>query len=202
MKNSIGLVFLVFALLMASLGCGIVSTFVSTSVPPTDTSSPILPSIDKSILFQDGDLPDKITSGNATDAPKWIVGEIPEAKALVYEPLEKNGDFVGGILILLYASNSEAAEAYSAILSKFKSVNGGFSENISTLGEKNAISEIWDPAGHSSGLYGTDIAFIRCNSVVRIRYDDKYPQNTITDYLIAYAKNVDTRVAGSDMCKQ
>jgi len=159
-------------------------------------------SIDKSILFQDGDLPDKITSGTVTDAPEWIVSEIPEAKAVLYEPLEKNGDFVGGILILLYGSNSEAEKAYSAVLLKFKSINGGYSENISVIGEKSAIAEVWDPQGHDFGLYGADIAFIRCNSVIRIRYDDTYPQDTIINYLIAYAKNVDTRVISGEMCKQ
>jgi oligopeptide transport system substrate-binding protein len=39
MKNSIGFVFLVTALLMASLGCGV----LSTPVPPKDTPSPIPP---------------------------------------------------------------------------------------------------------------------------------------------------------------
>jgi len=160
------------------------------------------PSIDKSILFQDGDLPDKITSGNVTDAPEWIVSGIPEAKVQLYEPLEKNGDFVGSILILLYGSNSEAEEAYSAVLYKFENDDGGYSENISNIGEKSAIAEVWDPQGHDFGIYGADIAFIRCNSVIRIRYDDTYPQDTIIDYLIVYAKNVDTRIISSDMCKQ
>ncbi|MBV6394433.1 MAG: hypothetical protein KPEEDBHJ_03689 [Anaerolineales bacterium] len=39
MKNSIGFVFLVLALLTASLGCGV----LSTPVPPTETASPIPP---------------------------------------------------------------------------------------------------------------------------------------------------------------
>lgn len=43
MKNSIGIVFLVFALLAATSGCGVPTASVPTSAPPIDTASPIPP---------------------------------------------------------------------------------------------------------------------------------------------------------------
>ena len=157
------------------------------------------PAFDKSLLFQSGDLPIGYLPGEVTSAPQWITNDLPEAEEVIYEPIEKNQEFSGAVAIFLYENKSEAENTYEIILAnmgdnRIGSGDGGYSDKISEIGDKSAIAVVWDPQGHSFGIYGADFSFMRCNSVVSIRYFDELPQNEVLDNIILYAKKLDDRI--------
>ena len=162
--------------------------------------------IDQAILFQAGDLPDNITAGQIENAKEWVTKDLPDTDAQIYKPLEKNGKFTGAILLLQYNSSSKLEDAYQAVLDRMgdyrlANQDGSYPVTIEAIGEKSAVATVWDPMGHSFGIYTADIAFTRCNTLVIIRYGDEHTQGEIIDYLISYAKNIDNRII-KEICSE
>jgi hypothetical protein len=154
-----------------------------------------------SMAFQSGDLPagyqGDITKRNVPEAFK----KLPKPRRVVHQQIKKKKEIVGGTTILLYMTDEETGQAYSAIIE-------GLGESARTSGSIQEIMGIGERAALCTlkmifAVNGIDVhhsrfnefIFIRCHTIVNIRLDDP-------NIILSYAGKLDHRIRSSVLCRR
>lgn len=177
------------------------TTFSPLSTPTTHpTPTPIpLSEIDlEPILIRPGDLPAGYSGAQIQDSPSppGMFKDIKGYQKSISQQLEKNGKAAGLVTIFLFDSISQRNTAYYRIVDGFgeSQDDSGIKMTVAALSDvgERAVYALIDASSLDAELSVGDLAFVRCNAFVHIRFARF--DNANVSSLSAYAKRLDKRL--------
>jgi hypothetical protein len=130
------------------------------------------------LLIRSGDLPADLTGAQVKDTVPPGLKAVPTPVKAVDQRFQRNGDTVGGVVVLLYEAAADVKAAYRLTVGEGKN-----SEPWDGVGD---TARIWLPSGLSPRA---TVAFTRCHAYV----DVTIAQGSV-DEVIAYARRLDERL--------
>lgn len=106
-----------------------------------------------------------------------MYGTVPKSKYISYQEIEYAKNVAGGVAILTYSTRHVADTAYDYVKS---GMEGTAPATISGLGEK-AYTTSYNFTS-KSGVKGTELIFLQCNTIVHIQLIGTDDLNVIVTY--------------------
>jgi len=105
---------------------------------------------------------------------------LPAAENTIYQQFARDNASAGGVTVFLYDDKSKIDNAYRVIVSGM----GSTAKPIADVGDRASVAPL------TLDIEAADLAFIRCNAVVHIRFSG----TSSVDEIKSYAKRLDTRL--------
>ena len=138
------------------------------------------------LLTQNRDLPDGFSGAQIRHSAPGMSRGVPAADRTTFQPFTRHGRAAGGVSIFLYRDKAKIIKAYSAILRGI----AADAKPISNIGEKAALQVLKLTVGEVA-FTGVEMAFIRCRSVVHLRFAG----TTDVAAVRSYARRIDARLS-------
>jgi hypothetical protein len=139
----------------------------------------------ESLLGQSGGLPPGYSAAKIRHSAPGMSRGVPATERTTFQPFARNGRPAGGVSVFLYKDKSKTMKAYSAILSGIADA-----KPIANIGEKAALHTLKFSAGEVA-FTGVEMAFIRCKSVVHLRFAG----TTDVVAVRSYARRIDAKLS-------
>lgn len=170
--------------LVLLIACGGGTATLPPTVPPVPTSPPTtipLAAIDlEPLLIQPGDLPAGITGAQVKDVAPPAFKAYPPATKAIDQRLQRDGETIGGIVVLLYEEQSALEQA--KILATTTSEVSRPLDSVGEGGKAFLGSDLLPLRG---------VTFVRCRAIADVSMG-----RVAIEEVIAYAKRLDRRLAG------
>ena len=139
----------------------------------------------ESLLARSGDLPAGYSGTQIRHSAPGMSRGVPAADKTTFQPFARHGRAAGGVSVFLYRDKSKIMKAYSAILSGIADA-----KPVANIGEKAALHVLTLSTG-GVAFTGVEMAFIRCKSVVHLRFAG----TTDVAAVRSYARRIDRRLS-------
>ena len=174
--------FLLILLIMLLVGCG--------------NSPQIFESDLGLVIAEEGELPSGFSEKYTLDVapPIYINLPLPLSQRELYVQLQRNGILAEGIAIFFYDTKEDAEYAFQVLVDGLYTHSQDYERyatvlNSGEVGEK-AITQLWNSSTTEYKMLSTDVAFLRCRTVVDIGMADINDLESV----MTYAKKLDYRI--------
>jgi hypothetical protein len=182
------------------VGFGVVKKRVHATVPLSNLKL-------EPLLVKSEDLPNDLLAGKLEYVAPLSMSKLPVANKTIHQYFERNGEVKGGVVVLLYESNSSLEQAYNLVIDGMgesqvsappKPGTIGEMGNASLESEQEQLTNIGNQATMgrlSVSMFGNkkefiQLNFVRCHALVSIRMGDTSDVTAISNY----AKKLDERL--------